>query len=97
MKRKNLVLRSTGHVLKNNIALSLLLIVAVAGVVVASLAPPQILKAIIDTSLLPKKTDGLLSLALAYPCGGSLHRRLRLPERGDPDGARATAHERNSR
>lgn len=66
MKRKNLVLRSLGRVLKENVALSLVLVVAVAGVVVASLAPPQILKSIVDANLLPKRTDGLLPLALAY-------------------------------
>ncbi|WP_320127601.1 ABC transporter ATP-binding protein [uncultured Sphaerochaeta sp.] len=44
----------------------LILFFAVTGTVLASLAPPQILKLVIDKNLVPKVPQGLLSLSLFY-------------------------------
>lgn len=66
MKKNSLVKRSIVNVLKKNIALNILLILAVSGVVIISLIPPQILKYIIDNNLVPKKGDGLLTSAIVY-------------------------------
>lgn len=62
----SLVKKSMFKVVKNNIGLCVLLVFAVFGVVITSLVPPQILKHIVDNSLVPKKIDKLLSLAIAY-------------------------------
>jgi ATP-binding cassette subfamily B multidrug efflux pump len=43
-----------------------LLLATVAGSVLFSLVPPQVLRLIIDTQLVPAKTDGLRMLAAAY-------------------------------
>ena len=53
-------------VIKSNMGMIILLIFVICGVVVLSLIPPQILKNIIDQSLVPKKFDKLLTLAFAY-------------------------------
>lgn len=66
MKKNSMVKNSIINVIKKNIRLDLLLILAVCGVVTASLIPPQILKYIIDNNLVPKKSNGLLILAIAY-------------------------------
>ena len=44
----------------------ILLIFAVCGTVITSLVPPQILKQIFDQNLVPRSSDGLLMLAIAY-------------------------------
>ena len=62
----NLARRSILNVIKKNVKTSILLVIAVCGVVAASLVPPQILKQIVDYNLVPKSSDGLLSLAIAY-------------------------------
>jgi len=54
------------RVIRKNIGAAAVLLVSVCGVVLASLAPPWILKQIVDANIVPKKTDGLMSLALAY-------------------------------
>jgi ATP-binding cassette subfamily B protein len=59
---KNLFFR----IIKKNKGISFLLVLAVCGVVLTSLIPPQILKLIIDRNLAPKNQEGLLTLALAY-------------------------------
>lgn len=64
--RGDLVKRSMIQVMKKNIGTSALLILAVCGVVIASLIPPQILKQVIDRNLVPKSSDGLLFFAIAY-------------------------------
>ena len=67
MKMKNnLVKKSIINVIKKNIGICILLIIAVCGVVVTSLVPPQILKQIFDKNLVPKRSDGLFTLAIAY-------------------------------
>ncbi|MDF2674016.1 MAG: transporter permease [Clostridiales bacterium] len=66
MMRNSLVKKSIVYVIKKNISITVLLILAVCGVVIASLIPPQILKYIIDNNLVPKKSEGLLTLAIAY-------------------------------
>jgi ATP-binding cassette subfamily B protein len=66
MMENSLVKRSIVNVIKNNIVICALLIFAVCGVVIASLIPPQILKYIIDNNLVPKISNGLLTLAIAY-------------------------------
>jgi ATP-binding cassette subfamily B multidrug efflux pump len=53
-------------VIKSNMGMIILLVFVICGVVVLSLIPPQILKNIIDQSLVPKKFDKLLTLAFAY-------------------------------
>jgi len=53
-------------VIKNNMKLSVLLLVAICGVVVTTLVPPQILKYIVDNNLVPKNNDKLLVLATSY-------------------------------
>lgn len=62
----SLIKRSMVKVFKNNIAISMLLGFAICGVVVTSLIPPQLLKYIVDHNLVPKSTDKLLVLAIAY-------------------------------
>lgn len=64
--KNSLVNKSILNVLKNNIRIGLLLAVAVCGVVIASLVPPQILKQIIDQNLTPRNSDGILTLAMIY-------------------------------
>lgn len=53
-------------VLKKNTGLSILLVIAIIGVVVVSLIPPQILKIVIDQNLTQKSSDNLVVLAVAY-------------------------------
>jgi len=62
----NLVKKSILHVMKGNIGACILLGIAVCGAVAASLAPPQILKQIVDRNLVPKSSDGLSLLAILY-------------------------------
>lgn len=66
MARNSLVIKSIVYVIRKNISITLLLIFAVCGVVIASLIPPQILKYIIDNNLVPKNSEGLLALAIGY-------------------------------
>lgn len=62
----SLVNKSIIIVIKKNIGLCMLLIIAVLGTVITSLIPPQILKQIFDQNLVPKSSDGLLGLAISY-------------------------------
>lgn len=62
----SIIKKSVFKVINNNIGTSILLVFAICGVVFMSLIPPQILKYIIDKSLVPKKFDKLLTLAVAY-------------------------------
>lgn len=62
----SLIKRSIGKVIKNNIVLTTLLAFTICGVVATSLVPPQILKYIVDHNLVPKSSDKLLVLAIAY-------------------------------
>lgn len=64
--KNNPVKISILRVLKKDIGLSILLLAAIIGVVVASLIPPQILKIIVDQNLVQKSADSLLVLAIAY-------------------------------
>lgn len=64
--KDSLVKKSIIKVIKKNIGLCVLLIIAILGVVITSLVPPQILKQIFDNNLVPKRSDGLLILAIAY-------------------------------
>ncbi|MCB2288654.1 ABC transporter ATP-binding protein/permease [Clostridium sp. CS001] len=64
--RTNLVKKSIIAVVKKNKKFDILLVIAVFGVVIASLIPPQILKYIVDHNLVPKSSDRLLLLGLAY-------------------------------
>lgn len=63
---KSLVVRSVLKVLKNNVGMGILLLVAVLSVVIVSLVPPQLLKLIIDRNLVPNASKGLLVLATLY-------------------------------
>jgi len=60
------VARSFLKVIRENIGLDLLLLLAVFGVIIGSLIPPQILKTIIDSNLVPHKQEGLLNSAVLY-------------------------------
>lgn len=60
------VTRSFLKVIRENIGLDLLLLLAVFGVIIGSLIPPQILKTIIDSNLVPHKQEGLLNSAVLY-------------------------------
>ncbi len=53
-------------VLKKNIGLAVTLAFVIAGVVLASLVPPQLLKRIIDNNFVGRTKDGLLSTAIFY-------------------------------
>ncbi|MGH4120970.1 ABC transporter ATP-binding protein [Clostridium sp.] len=66
--KNSLVNTSIINVVKKNIKFDILLLIAVCGVVIASLIPPQILKYIIDLNLVPKSNDKLLFLAISYMC-----------------------------
>lgn len=66
--QNSLTKKSIIKVLKENIKYDILLIIAIAGVVAVSLIPPQILKHIVDNNLVPKTSNGLLQLAVAYLC-----------------------------
>lgn len=61
-----LIKQSMSKVIKNNIRLSVVLLVAICGVVVTTLVPPQILKYIVDNNLVPKNNHKLLALATSY-------------------------------
>jgi len=65
MKNK-LVTRSFLTVIRGNIGLDILLVLAVFGVIIGSLIPPQILKTIIDSNLVPQQQKGLLTSAILY-------------------------------
>lgn len=62
----SLVKKAITNVVKQNIGIDVLLVIAVCGVVIASLVPPQILRYIIDHNLVPRSSDKLLTLAVAY-------------------------------
>jgi len=64
--KNSFIKRSIIKVLKENIVQCVLLVIAICGVVITSLLPPQILKRIFDNNLVPKSSDGLLILAVTY-------------------------------
>lgn len=66
MMGNSLIKRSIARVIKNNICITVILAITICGVVVTSLIPPQILKYIVDHNLVPKSSDKLLVLAIAY-------------------------------
>lgn len=62
----NLVKRSIVKEIKNNIGLSIILIIVISGVVITTLIPPQILKYIVDNNLVPKVYDRLFLISIYY-------------------------------
>ena len=66
MMKNGLVKKSIVNVIKRNIPMVVLLAFSICGVVLTSLIPPQILKRVIDNNLVPKNSNGLLMLAVAY-------------------------------
>ncbi|GLC29555.1 ABC transporter ATP-binding protein [Clostridium omnivorum] len=64
--KNSLIKKSMTNVLKSNALMSILLLIAIIGVVVTSLIPPQILKYIVDHNLVARSYDKLLFLAIAY-------------------------------
>lgn len=66
MMENSLIKRSIARVIKSNICITVILAITIFGVVGTSLIPPQILKYIIDHNLVPKSSDKLLVLAIAY-------------------------------
>ena len=55
LMKNNLVNSSIKNVIKDNVITVVLLILIIIGVVIISLLPPQILRKIIDESLVPRK------------------------------------------
>lgn len=66
MMKDSLVEKSIIKVIKENIKINLLLVIAIIGAVLTSLIPPQILKHIIDFNFVPENNDKLLKAAFAY-------------------------------
>jgi|LSQX01.2.fsa_nt_gb ATP-binding cassette subfamily B protein len=66
MMGNSLIKKAIVRVIKNNIGISVLLVFSIIGVVVTSLIPPQILKYIIDHTLVTRSSDKLLILAIVY-------------------------------
>ncbi|MGI5880523.1 MAG: ABC transporter ATP-binding protein [Syntrophomonadaceae bacterium] len=62
----SLVKKSVTKVIRQNAGIMILLFITVCGVVLTSLVPPQLLRLIIDNNLVPKNSDKLLTLAVAY-------------------------------
>ena len=62
----NLAPKSLCRVVRKNKGIVAVLALAVLGVVVMSLVPPQILKTIIDSNLVPQNREGLLRWAVLY-------------------------------
>ncbi len=52
--------------MRKNAGITAALITAIIGVVLCTLIPPQILRALIDTCLVPGKAEGLMTLAAIY-------------------------------
>jgi ATP-binding cassette subfamily B protein len=50
----------------NNKGMFIIMTAVITAAVLLSLVPPQILKTVIDSNIVPKNTDGLLKLALIY-------------------------------
>ena len=55
--KNSLVASSIVKVIKKNIKFDIILILAICGVVIVSLIPPQMLKYIVDYNLVPKSRD----------------------------------------
>ena len=66
MMGNSLIKKAIVRVIKNNIGISVLLVFSIIGVVVTSLIPTQILKYIIDHTLVTRSSDKLLILAIVY-------------------------------
>ena len=64
--KNSLVASSIVKVIKKNIKFDIILILAICGVVIVSLIPPQMLKYIVDYNLVPKSSDKLFNLAIIY-------------------------------
>lgn len=64
--KNSLVKDSIIKVVKRNIGTDIFLCIAISGVVLTGLIPPQILKYIVDHNLVPKSNDKLLFFALIY-------------------------------
>ncbi len=65
-KARSLTLRCLLETARRNLFLMVGLSIAIAAVVLLSLVPPQILRTVIDTCLVPKSTEALLPLAFSY-------------------------------
>lgn len=66
MTRAKNVTQIATDILKQEVRLSLALIVCAIAVVVTGLIPPQLLRILIDTKLMAGESQGLLSLAILY-------------------------------
>lgn len=64
--RNSLIKKSIINVIKKNILIDVLLVFIVFGLAIASLIPPQILKYVVDHSLVQKSSEKLFNLAVAY-------------------------------
>jgi ATP-binding cassette subfamily B protein len=64
--KHNLTVRMLHKMIKNNKGMFTVMTAVIIAVVFLSLVPPQIIKTIIDSNIVPKNADGLLELALIY-------------------------------
>jgi ATP-binding cassette subfamily B multidrug efflux pump len=64
--KNSLVKTAIRQIIKRQIGLCSLLVLAICAVVVASLVPPQLLRLLIDQNLTPRNSNGLLALAILY-------------------------------
>jgi len=66
MKRKNIIIDGLAVATKKSPYLVLLLVAVTAGVVLSALAPPYMLKNIIDEYIMPGNLNGIVAVALIY-------------------------------
>lgn len=64
--KNSLIWKSIGNVMRRNKAVGFVLLLTIVLLITVSLVPPQILRLIIDGHLVPKKSQGLLTLGILY-------------------------------
>lgn len=64
--KNSLIWKSIGNVMRRNKGVGFVLLLTIVLLITASLVPPQILRLIIDGHLVPKKSQGLLTLGILY-------------------------------
>ena len=64
--KNSLIWKSIGNVMRRNKGVGFVLLLTIVLLITASLLPPQILRLIIDGHLVPKKSQGLLTLGILY-------------------------------
>ena len=66
MKRKNIAIDGILTLIKKSPYLALILVIVTVGVVLSALAPPYMLRVIIDEYIVPGNLDGIVLVALVY-------------------------------